>query len=197
MLSLYEKIKIRLIILFLLAALSFIGLFFIINYQLVSERAVKRADSRFELIQKNVGYFFKDIERSALTLKDSLYLLKNSEEIKRAVILKMEMMPFLDSVGLVLDNNKYYLFSRRANDKIVVYHQEKVNGPLIDEAGRVIFSDLTRRNVRGLYPRMALTVAGIRHTIALIARVKNVFLLRYELTAKIVICWLLIKFTSI
>ena len=58
MLSLYEKIKIRLIILFLLAALSFIGLFFIINYQLVSERAVKRADSRFELIQKNVGYFF-------------------------------------------------------------------------------------------------------------------------------------------
>ncbi len=76
MLSLYEKIKIkiRLIILFLLAALSFIGLFFIINYQLVSERAVKRADSRFELIQKNVGYFFKDIERSALTLKDSLYL---------------------------------------------------------------------------------------------------------------------------
>ncbi|EER5850157.1 cyclic di-GMP phosphodiesterase YliE domain protein, partial [Escherichia coli] len=38
MLSLYEKI--RLIILFLLAALSFIGLFFIINYQLVSERAV-------------------------------------------------------------------------------------------------------------------------------------------------------------
>ncbi|HFL9310714.1 TPA: CHASE9 sensor domain-containing protein, partial [Escherichia coli] len=73
MLSLYEKIKIRLIILFLLAALSFIGLFFIIDYQLVSERAVKRADSRFELIQKNVGYFFKDIERSALTLKDSLY----------------------------------------------------------------------------------------------------------------------------
>ncbi len=61
MLSLYEKIKIRLIILFLLAALSFIGLFFIINYQLVSERAVKRADSRFELIQKNVGYFFKQI----------------------------------------------------------------------------------------------------------------------------------------
>ncbi|MDU2737533.1 MAG: CHASE9 sensor domain-containing protein, partial [Escherichia coli] len=88
MLSLYEKIKIRLIILFLLAALSFIGLFFIINYQLVSERAVKRADSRFELIQKNVGYFFKDIERSALTLKDSLYLLKNTEEIQRAVILK-------------------------------------------------------------------------------------------------------------
>ncbi|MDT1442008.1 CHASE9 sensor domain-containing protein, partial [Escherichia coli] len=85
MLSLYEKIKIRLIILFLLAALSFIGLFFIINYQLVSERAVKRADSRFELIQKNVGYFFKDIERSALTLKDSLYLLKNTEEIQRAV----------------------------------------------------------------------------------------------------------------
>ncbi|ELC0654343.1 CHASE9 sensor domain-containing protein, partial [Shigella flexneri] len=99
MLSLYEKI--RLIILFLLAALSFIGLFFMINYQLVSERAVKRADSRFELIQKNVGYFFKDIERSALTLKDSLYLLKNTEEIQRAVILKMEMMPFLDSVGLV------------------------------------------------------------------------------------------------
>ncbi|EHG01918.1 hypothetical protein i01_01085 [Escherichia coli cloneA_i1] len=85
-----------------MAALSFIGLFFIINYQLVSERAVKRADSRFELIQKNVGYFFKDIERSALTLKDSLYLLKNTEEIQRAVILKMEMMPFLDSVGLVL-----------------------------------------------------------------------------------------------
>ena len=113
--------------------------FFIINYQLVSERAVKRADSRFELIQKNVGYFFKDIERSALTLKDSLYLLKNTEEIQRAVILKMEMMPFLDSVGLVLDDNKYYLFSRRANDKIVVYHQEQVNGPLVDESGRVIF----------------------------------------------------------
>lgn len=94
-----------------MAALSFIGLFFIINYQLVSERAVKRADSRFELIQKNVGYFFKDIERSALTLKDSLYLLKNTEEIQRAVILKMEMMPFLDSVGLVLDDNKYYLFA--------------------------------------------------------------------------------------
>lgn len=141
MLSLYEKIKIRLIILFLLAALSFIGLFFIINYQLVSERAVKRADSRFELIQKNVGYFFKDIERSVLTLKDSLYLLKNTEEIQRAVILKMEMMPFLDSVGLVLDDNKYYLFSRRANDKIVVYHQEQVNGPLVDESGRVIFAD--------------------------------------------------------
>ncbi len=61
-----------------------------------------------ELIQKNVGYFFKDIERSGLTLtlKDSLYLLKNTEEIQRAVIteeiqraviLKMEMMPFLDS----------------------------------------------------------------------------------------------------
>ncbi|WP_250561786.1 CHASE9 sensor domain-containing protein, partial [Escherichia coli] len=33
----------------------------------------------------------------------SLYLLKNTEEIQRAVILKMEMMPFLDSVGLVLD----------------------------------------------------------------------------------------------
>lgn len=78
-----------------MAALSFIGFFFIINYQLVSERAVKRADSRFELIQKNIDFFFKDIERSALTIKDSLYLLKNTEEIKRAVMLKMEMMPFL------------------------------------------------------------------------------------------------------
>ncbi|EKI8157207.1 CHASE9 sensor domain-containing protein, partial [Escherichia coli] len=143
MLSLYEKIKIRLIILFLMAALSFIGFFFIINYQLVSERAVKRADSRFELIQKNIDYFFKDIERSALTIKDSLYLLKNTEEIKRAVMLKMEMMPFLDSVGLILDDNKYYLFSRRANDTIAAYHQEKVNGPLIDDAGRVIFSDFS------------------------------------------------------
>lgn len=57
------------------------------------------------------------------------------------MILKMEMMPFLDSVGLVLDDNKYYLFSRRANDKIVVYHQEQVNGPLVDESGRVIFAD--------------------------------------------------------
>ncbi len=126
MLSLYEKIKIRLITLFLLAALSFIGLFFIINYQLVSERAVKRADSRFELIQKNVGYFFKDIERSALTLKDSLYLLKNTEGIQRAIIMKMEMMPFLRfSVGLVLDDNKYYLFSRRANDKIIIIIRNK------------------------------------------------------------------------
>ncbi len=75
MLSLYEKIKIRLIILFYWQHCHLL-VFFIINYQLVSERAVKRADSRFELIQKNVGYFFKDIERSALTLKDSLYLLK-------------------------------------------------------------------------------------------------------------------------
>ncbi|HFL9087189.1 TPA: EAL domain-containing protein, partial [Escherichia coli] len=33
------------------------------------------------------------------------------------------------------------LFSRRANDKIVVYHQEQVNGPLVDESGRVIFAD--------------------------------------------------------
>lgn len=76
MLSLYEKIKIRLIILFLLAALSFIGLFFIINYQLVSERAVKRADSRFELIQKNVGYFFKDIERSGPDIKGLTVFIK-------------------------------------------------------------------------------------------------------------------------
>ncbi|HFR0842935.1 TPA: CHASE9 sensor domain-containing protein, partial [Shigella flexneri] len=30
---------------------------------------------------------------------------------------------------------------RRANDKIVVYHQEQVNGPLVDESGRVIFAD--------------------------------------------------------
>ena len=184
MLSLYEKIKIRLIILFLLAALSFIGLFFIINYQLVSERAVKRADSRFELIQKNVGYFFKDIDRSALTLKDSLYLLKNTEEIQRAVILKMEMMPFLDSVGLVLDDNKYYLFSRRANDKIVVYHQEQVNGPLVG----LFLPILTHRNDRGRWLQMTLTTAGIRHTIALIVRVKNVSLLRYTSTAKIMIC---------
>ncbi len=83
MLSLYEKIKIRLIILFLLAALSFIGLFFIINYQLVSERAVKRADSRFELIQKNVGYFFKDIEQTALTLKGLTVFIKNTGEIQQ------------------------------------------------------------------------------------------------------------------
>src|SRR5699024_12496182 len=103
MLSLYEKINIRLIILFLLAALSVIGLFFIINYQLVSERAVKRADSRFELIQKNVGYFFKDIERSALTLKDSLYLLKYTDEIQRAVILKVEFIRILDLEVLLLD----------------------------------------------------------------------------------------------
>lgn len=188
MLSLYEKIKIRLIILFLLAALSFIGLFFIINYQLVSERAVKRADSRFELIQKNVGYFFKDIERSALTLKDSLYLLKNTEEIQCAVILKMEMMSFLDSVGLVLDDNKYYLFSRRANDKIVVYHQEQVNGPLVDESGGLFLPILTHRNDRGRWLQMTLKTAGIRHTIALIVRVKNVSLLRYVSTAKITIC---------
>ncbi|EFJ53532.1 hypothetical protein HMPREF9549_05130 [Escherichia coli MS 185-1] len=60
MLSLYEKIKIRLIILFLLAALSFIGLFFIINYQLVSERAVKRADSRFlNLFRKTLAISLK------------------------------------------------------------------------------------------------------------------------------------------
>ena len=150
MLSLYEKIKIRLIILFLLAALSFIGLFFIINYQLVSERAVKRADSRFELIQKNVGYFFKDIERSALTLKDSLYLLKNTEEIQRAVILKMER--------------------------------------LSTSQGGLFLPILTHRNDRGRWLQMTLTTAGIRHTIALIVRVKNVSLLRYVSTAKITIC---------
>ncbi len=123
-----------------MAALSFIGLFFIINYQLVSERG-KRADSRFELIQKNVGYFFKDIERSALTLKDSLYLLKKYRGIQRAVILKMEMMPFLDSVGLVLLMIINISLSWRANDKIVVYHQEQINGPLSTSQGRVIFAD--------------------------------------------------------
>ncbi|WP_241353100.1 hypothetical protein, partial [Escherichia coli] len=50
MLSLYEKIKIRLIILFLLAALSLSALVVILNSQLVSARAVTRADSRFERI---------------------------------------------------------------------------------------------------------------------------------------------------
>ncbi len=110
MLSLYEKIKIRLIILFLLAALSFIGLFFMINYQLVSERAVKRADSRFELIQKNVGYFFKDIERSALTLKDSLYLLKNTEEILTRRDLENGNDAIFRLGGTGTDDNKYYLF---------------------------------------------------------------------------------------
>lgn len=162
--------------------------FFIIDYQLVSERAVKRADSRFELIQKNVGYFFKDIERSALTLKDSLYLLKNTEEIQRAVILKMEMMPFLDSVGLVLDDNKYYLFSRRANDKIVVYHQEQVNGPLVDESGRVIFADF---NPSKRPWSMASDDSNNSWNPAYNCfdrPGKNVSLLRYTSTAKIMIC---------
>ncbi|XNM48672.1 CHASE9 sensor domain-containing protein [Escherichia coli] len=138
MLSLYEKI--RLIILFLSAHCHLLVFFFIINYQLVSERAVKCADSRFELIQKTLAISLK-ILNVGPDIKDSLYLLKNTEEIQRAVILKMEMMPILDSVGLVHDDNKYYLFSRRANDKIVVYHQEQVNGPLVDESGRVIFAD--------------------------------------------------------
>ncbi len=57
MLSLYRKDKDKADNFILLAALSFIGLFFIINYQLVSERAVKRADSRFELIQKKRWLF--------------------------------------------------------------------------------------------------------------------------------------------
>ncbi|WP_264783580.1 CHASE9 sensor domain-containing protein, partial [Escherichia fergusonii] len=60
--SLYEKIKIRLIILFLLAALLFIGLFYVLNLELVSDRAIKNAENRFELIEKNIGYFFNDIE---------------------------------------------------------------------------------------------------------------------------------------
>lgn len=55
--SLYEKIKIRLIILFLLAALLFIGLFYVLNLELVSDRAIKNAENRFELIEKNIGYF--------------------------------------------------------------------------------------------------------------------------------------------
>ena len=87
--SLYEKIKIRLIILFLLAALLFIGLFYVLNLELVSDRAIKNAENRFELIEKNIGYFFNDIERDALTLKDSLYMLRREDEIIRAALLKM------------------------------------------------------------------------------------------------------------
>lgn len=75
-------------------------------------------------------------------------------------------------MGLVLDDNKYYLFSRRANDKIVVYHQEEVNGPLVDESGRVILPILIHRNDHGRWLQMTLTTAGIRPTIALIVRVK-------------------------
>ena len=44
------------------------------------------------------------------------------------------------------------------------------------------------RNDRGRWLQMTLTTAGIRHTIALIVRVKNVSLLRYVSTAKITIC---------
>ncbi len=61
-------------------------------------------------------------------------------------------------------------------DKIVVYHQEQVNGPLVDESGRVILPILTHRNDRGRWLQMTLTTAGTRHTIALIVRVKNVSL---------------------
>lgn len=104
------------------------------------------------------------------------------------MILKMEMMPFLDSVGLVLDDNKYYLFSRRANDKIVVYHQEQVNGPLVDESGRVIFADFNPSKRPWSVASDDSNNSGIRHTIALIVRVKNVSLLRYTSTAKITIC---------
>ncbi len=52
----------------------------------------------------------------------------------------MEMMPFLSSVDwyLMIIN---IISSRRANDKIVVYHQEQVNGPLVDESGPAIFAD--------------------------------------------------------
>nr|WP_124056045.1 CHASE9 sensor domain-containing protein [Escherichia coli] len=82
--------------------------FFIINYQLVSERAVKRADSRFELIQKNVGYFFKDIERSALTLGLTVFIKNRGDSTRRDSENGNDAI--LDSVGLVLDDNKYYLF---------------------------------------------------------------------------------------
>ncbi|MFG3825941.1 CHASE9 sensor domain-containing protein, partial [Escherichia coli] len=74
---------------------------------MVSDRAVKNAENRFELIEKNIGYFFNDTERDALTLKDSLYMLRKEDEIIRAVLLKMESMPYLDTIGLVLDNGKY------------------------------------------------------------------------------------------
>ncbi len=84
----------------------------------------KRAHSPSELIQKNVGYFFKDIERSARIKQLTVFIKKYRGDSTRRDS-EMEMMPFLDSVGLVLDDNKYYLFSRRANDKIVVYHQNK------------------------------------------------------------------------
>ncbi|CAQ88508.1 EAL domain-containing protein [Escherichia fergusonii] len=137
--SLYEKIKIRLIILFLLAALLFIGLFYVLNLELVSDRAIKNAENRFELIEKNIGYFFNDIERDALTLKDSLYMLRREDEIIRAALLKMESMPYLDTIGLVMDNGKYLLFTRGVNNKINVYHQNKINGPLVDQAGREVF----------------------------------------------------------
>ena len=54
--------------------------------------------------------------------------------------------------------------------------------------GGLFLPILTHRNDRGLWLQMTLTTAGIRHTIALIVRVKNVSLLRYVSTAKITIC---------
>ncbi len=98
MLSLYEKIKIRLIILFLLAALSFIGTFFIINYQLVSEHAVKRADSRFELIQKTLAISLK-ILNVGPDIKGLTVFIKKYRGDSTRRDSEMEMMPFLDSVG--------------------------------------------------------------------------------------------------
>ncbi len=104
------------------------------------------------------------------------------------MILKMEMMPFLDSVGLVLDDNKYYLFSRRANDKIVVYHQEQVNGPLVDESGRVIFADFNPAKRPWSVASDDSNNSWNPAYNCFDRPGKNVSLLRYASTAKITIC---------
>ena len=54
--------------------------------------------------------------------------------------------------------------------------------------GGLFLPILIHRNDHGRWLQMTLTTAGIRPTIALIVRVKNVSLLRYASTAKITIC---------
>lgn len=104
------------------------------------------------------------------------------------MILKMEMMPFLDSVGLVLDDNKYYLFRGGRMIKSLFIIRNQVNGPLVDESGRVIFADF---NPSKRPWSMASDDSNNSWNPAYNCfdrPGKNVSLLRYTSTAKITIC---------
>lgn len=137
MYSITEKLNSRFNTAVILAVTVYIVLSFITAIDFHKKIAENSAQINLILINNNLNNFFSKVEKEADALKDTIYLLHDEDEIKRAVLHRMKKIDAVNLVGIMLNNGKYLSFIRTENGEVKFLGQSEPGKPFIGDDGDI------------------------------------------------------------